>query len=72
MPSESQRSRIRFHWRHAQKQPTRNTVAKKQAGQEDVDSNYLYVMLQPFVPGNLAGPAPNRLPESLLFRARST
>src|SRR6201995_4629108 len=42
-PSKSQRSRSRFHWRHAQKQPTRNTVAKKQAGQEDVDSTCLFV-----------------------------
>ena len=31
-PSESQRSRSRFRWRHAQKQPTQNTVAKKRAG----------------------------------------
>jgi hypothetical protein len=29
-------------------------------------------MLQPFVPDALAGPAPNRSTESLLFRARST
>src|SRR5271166_2381823 len=29
-------------------------------------------MLQPFVPNELASPAPNRLPESLLFLARST
>src|SRR5271166_5122808 len=29
-------------------------------------------MLQPLVPGNMAGPTPHRLPESLLFRARST
>ena len=28
MPSEPQRSRIRFHWRNAQKQPTRNTAPK--------------------------------------------
>src|SRR5262245_20493811 len=39
-PSESQKSRSRFRWRNAQKQPTRNTVAKKRAGQEDVDSDY--------------------------------
>src|SRR5260370_1078737 len=32
----------------------------------------LDVMLQPFVPDDMAGPAPNRLPESLLFPARST
>jgi hypothetical protein len=44
-PSKSQRSRSRFHWRHAQKQPTRNTVAKKQAGQEDVESIYLLIEL---------------------------
>ena len=28
MPSELQRSRSRFHWRHARKQPTRNTAGK--------------------------------------------
>src|SRR6201995_6188774 len=44
-PSISQRSRSRFHWRHAQKQPTRNIVAKKQAGQEDVESIYLLIEL---------------------------
>ena len=32
----------------------------------------LDVKLQPLVSGNMAGPAPHRLPESLLFRARST
>ena len=31
-PSAPQRSRSRFHWRHAQKQPTRNTAAKKRVG----------------------------------------
>ena len=41
-PSESQRSRIRFRTRNAPKQPTRNTVAKKRAAQEDVDSDYLF------------------------------
>src|SRR6516164_4673793 len=35
-PSESQRSRSRFHWRNAPKQPTQNTVAKKRAHHEDV------------------------------------
>jgi hypothetical protein len=41
-PSESQKTRNRFSWRNAQKQPTRNTVAKKRAGREDVDSDYLF------------------------------
>src|SRR5208337_1626240 len=41
-PSESQRSRSRFHSRNAPKQPTQNTIAKKQAGQEDTDSDYLF------------------------------
>src|SRR5208282_5860956 len=41
-PSESQRSRSRFHSRNAPKQLTRNTIAKKQAGQEDTDSDYLF------------------------------
>jgi hypothetical protein len=44
-PSKSQKSRSRFHWQHAQKQPTRNTVAKKQAGQEDLESIYLLIEL---------------------------
>ena len=30
-----------FRWKNALKQPTRNTVAKKRAGLEDVDSDYL-------------------------------
>jgi hypothetical protein len=30
-----------LHWRHAQRQPTRNT-AEKRARQEDVDSDYLF------------------------------
>jgi NAD(P)-dependent dehydrogenase (short-subunit alcohol dehydrogenase family) len=38
----SQRNRSRFHWRSAPKQPTRNTVARKRAGQEDVDFDYLF------------------------------
>src|SRR6516162_900265 len=41
-PSESQRSRSRFHWRNAQKQPTRNISAKKGTHQEDLDSGYLF------------------------------
>ena len=41
-PSESQGSKGRFRWRNAPKQPTRNTVAKKRAGQEDTDSDYLF------------------------------
>ena len=41
-PSESQGSRSRFHCRNALKQLTRNTIAKKQAGQEDTDSDYLF------------------------------
>jgi hypothetical protein len=32
-----------FRWRDARKQPTRNTVAKKRARQEEVDSGYLFV-----------------------------
>jgi len=40
--SESQRSRSRFGWRNAQKQPTQNTAAKKRAGWEDVDFDYLF------------------------------
>ena len=41
-PSELPRSRSRFHGRNAPKQLTRNTIAKKQAGQEDTDSDYLF------------------------------
>ena len=41
-PSKPQRSRSRFLYRNAQKQPTRNTAARKRAGQEDVDSAYLF------------------------------
>ena len=41
-PSESHESRNRFRYRNAQKQPTQNTVAKKRAGQEDVDSDHLF------------------------------
>jgi hypothetical protein len=37
--SESQRSRSRFHWRNAQKQPTRNIADKKRARREDADSD---------------------------------
>ena len=42
-PSESQRSRSRFRWRNARKQPMRNIAGKKRAAQEDVDSDYLFV-----------------------------
>jgi hypothetical protein len=42
LPSESHGSRSPFRWRNVQKQPTRNTIAKKQAGQEDTDSDYLF------------------------------
>jgi hypothetical protein len=35
-------SRNRFPWRNARKQPARNTVAKKRATQEEVDSAYLF------------------------------
>jgi hypothetical protein len=38
---KGQRSRSRFRWPNAQKQPTRNIVAKKRAGQRDVDFDYL-------------------------------
>ena len=41
-PSESQRSRNRFCGRNAPKQRTQNTVAKKRAPQEDVDSDSLF------------------------------
>src|SRR3974390_3033447 len=44
-PLESQRSRSRFHWRNAPKQPTQNTAAKKRAGWEDVYFDYLLVTL---------------------------
>jgi len=37
------RSRSRFCWSNALKQPTQNTAAKKRAGQEDVDSDCLFV-----------------------------
>jgi hypothetical protein len=42
-PSEPQKSRSRFRSRNAQKQPTQNTAAKKQARQENVESDYLFV-----------------------------
>ena len=42
-PSTPQISRSRFHWRHVRKQPTQNIVGKKQARQEDEDSEYLLV-----------------------------
>jgi hypothetical protein len=38
-----------FRQRKAQKQPTRNTVAKKRVGQEGVDSGYLFGSLAPFL-----------------------
>ena len=41
-PSLPQRSRSRFHWRNALKQPTRNIGGKKRVRQEDVDSDYLF------------------------------
>jgi hypothetical protein len=41
-PLQLQKSRSRFHSRNVQKQPMRNTIAKKQAGQEDTDSDYLF------------------------------
>ena len=41
-PSEPQRSRSRFCLRNAHRPATQNTVAKKQAGQEDADSDYLF------------------------------
>jgi predicted ATPase len=40
-PSESQKSRSRFHWGHAQKQ-TQNTAAKKRLRQKGVDCGYLF------------------------------
>ena len=41
-PSERQSSRSRSPWRSAPKQPTQNIAGKKRAGQEDVDSDYLF------------------------------
>src|SRR5215469_2219260 len=41
-PSELQRSRSRFRWRNARKQPMRSTFARKRADQEDLDSDYLF------------------------------
>src|ERR1700752_237107 len=41
-PSESHGGRSRVRYRNAPKEPTRNTVAKKRACQEDVDSDYLF------------------------------
>src|SRR6516162_299019 len=49
-PSESQRSRNRFRYRNAPKQPTRNIVDKKRAGQEDLDSDYLFANSSSFLP----------------------
>jgi hypothetical protein len=40
--SEPQRSRSPFRYRNGLKQPTHNIVGKKRAGQEDVDSDYLF------------------------------
>jgi hypothetical protein len=40
--SESHSSKSPFHWRNVQKQPTRNTTAKKRARQEDVDFGSLF------------------------------
>jgi hypothetical protein len=60
-PAESQRSRSRFHWRPAPKQPTRNIVAKKRAHQEDVDSDYLF--------GNRLSTLPSRVARWLLVPA---
>ena len=42
IPSKSQESRNHFRLKSAQKQPTRNLVTKKRAGQEDVDSDYRF------------------------------
>ena len=39
-PSEPQRSRSRFRWRNAPKEPTQNIVARKRVQREDVDSDY--------------------------------
>src|SRR5215469_3785957 len=41
-PSTQQSSRKRFRWKNAQKQLTRNTFAKKRAGREVGDSDYLF------------------------------
>src|SRR4029077_10799512 len=41
-PSESQGSRSRFRYRNALKEPTQNIAGKKRAGQQDVDSDYLF------------------------------
>jgi hypothetical protein len=39
-PSESQKSRSRFRWRNAPKQPTRIIAGKKRVRQADVESGY--------------------------------
>ena len=44
-------SRSGLRERNAQKQPMRNTIAKKRARQEDVDSGYLFANSLPFVQG---------------------
>jgi hypothetical protein len=36
-PQSREGAEVDFHWRHAQKQPTRNTAAKKRLHQDDVD-----------------------------------
>src|SRR6516162_9937759 len=41
-PSVRPSSRSRFHWRSVQKQPTRNIAGKERAGQEEVDSDYVF------------------------------
>jgi hypothetical protein len=41
-PSEPQRSRSQFRMRNAPKLPTQNIAAKRRAGQEGVDSDYLF------------------------------
>jgi hypothetical protein len=57
-PSAPQRSRSRFRWRHAQKQPTQDTVGKRRAGEEPVDFDYPFANLASALTGIL--PLPSR------------
>jgi hypothetical protein len=55
------REASRFRYRNAQKRPTRNTVAKKRAGREAEDSDYLFGnLLQLFACRSTDNADPNR------------
>jgi hypothetical protein len=72
--SEPQNSRSRFHWRHARKQLTRNTAAKKLTLQEDVDSDYLFgnfLELSAFSPLNIVIMPNNPQSDSVAHELRS-